>query len=234
MEIWKRLGRQPWVQKAIGLTAAQYLRLVYRTSNIQFEPPDIYELIDRELPVIVAMWHGQHALIPFVKGPNHRAKVLISKHRDGELNAIVAESFGLGTIRGSGDHGREFGRKGGVGAFREMLAALEEGYNVATTADVPKKARVAGLGIVKLAQMSGRPIIPVAITTSRRIVLDNWDKSVINLPFSDWGGVAGAAIRVPADADDSALERARQAVEDGMNAAMARSIEIADRAKPRG
>ena len=48
MAIWKRLGRQPWVQKAIGLTAAQYLRLVYRTSNVAFEPPNIYELIDSE------------------------------------------------------------------------------------------------------------------------------------------------------------------------------------------
>jgi len=36
------------------------------------------------------------------------------------------------------------------------------------TADVPKVSRVAGLGIVKIAQMSGRPIYPVAIATRRR------------------------------------------------------------------
>ena len=49
-----------------------------------------------------------------------------------------------------------------------MLGALEEGYNVALTADVPKVARVAGLGIVKLASASGRPIYPIAIATRRR------------------------------------------------------------------
>ncbi len=114
-----------------------------------------------------------------------------------------------------------------------MLAALEEGYNVATTADVPKEARVAGLGIVKLAQIRAARSIPVAIATSRRIVLDNWDSSVINLPFSDRGGVAGTAIRVPRNADDAALEAARQAVENGLNVAMARSIELADRSESR-
>ena len=64
-----------------------------------------------------------------------------------------------------------------------MLERSEEGYNVALTADVPKVARVAGLGVVKLAQYSGRPIYAVAIATSRRIELDNWDRTAINLPF---------------------------------------------------
>ena len=84
--------------------------------------------------------------------------MLISRHRDGEFNAIAAERLGIGTIRGSGDHGGAFHRKGGVGAFREMLQALEEKWNVATTADVPKRARVVGLGVIMLARESGRPI----------------------------------------------------------------------------
>ncbi len=32
----------------------------------------------------------------------------------------------MGTIRGSGDHGSEFHRKGGVGAFKAMVRALAE------------------------------------------------------------------------------------------------------------
>jgi lysophospholipid acyltransferase (LPLAT)-like uncharacterized protein len=74
----------------------------------------------------------------------------------------------LGTIRGWGSLGDGFVRKGGVGAFREMLTALDKGYNIALTADVPKVARVAGLGIVKLAGASGRPIYPMAIATRHR------------------------------------------------------------------
>jgi hypothetical protein len=181
------------------------------------------------MPVIVAMWHGQHFLMPFIKPPEFRGKVLISRHRDGEVNAIAAERLGVGTIRGSGSHGNDFSKKGGVSAFNEILAALKDGCNVALTADVPKVARKAGLGIVKIAQLSGRPILPIAIATSRRIELDNWDRTAINLPFSRGGGVAGAPIFVPADADAAALELARRAVEEALNAVTRRAYELADR-----
>ena len=139
--------------------------------------------------------------------------MLVSRHRDGEINALAAERLGVGAIRGSGHHGGGFIGKGGVSAFKEMLSALEEGYNVALTADIPKVARVAGLGIVKLASASGRPIYPIAIATRRRVELTNWDRTAINLPFGRGAGVAGEPVRVPADADGAALEAARRAVE---------------------
>jgi len=226
----KRLASAPWVQKTMGVAAAEYLRLVWNTSRFTLQPPDIYEAVTQHLPVIVAMWHGQHFLTPFIKPKteNYRAKVLVSRHRDGEINAIAAERLGIGTIRGSGAHGGEFARKGGVGAFREMLTALEEGYNIALTADVPKVARVCGLGIVKLASLSGRLIVPVAIATSRRIELNSWDRSAINLPFGRGARVVGALIRVPMDADDMTLNKARRAVEISLNAATDRAYEIVD------
>ena len=151
----------------------------------------------------------------------------MSRHRDGEINAITAERLGIGTIRGSGAHGGEFMRKGGVSAFWEMMAALKDGYSLGVTADVPKVARVAGRGIVMLARESGRPILPVAVTTSRRYELDNWDRTSINLPFGRAAAVAGPFIRVPPDADDAAVEQARRAVEDALNAATVRAREIA-------
>ena len=111
----------------------------------------------------------------------------------------------------------------------EMLDALHEGYHIALTADIPKVARVCGFGIVKLASVSGRPIYPMAIATSRRIALDNWDRTAINLlPFSRIGRVTGEPVRVPMDADDQALERARRAVEISLDAATARAYAIAD------
>jgi len=230
---WKRLGRKSWVrsprtQAAIGTVAANYLRFVVRTNSWIMHPSDVYDRIDPHMPIILAMWHGQHFLIPFVQRPHDRAKVMISRHRDGQLNAIVAEKLGVGVIRGSGAGGGEFLRKGGVSAFAGMLEALSEGYSVAMTADVPKVSRVAGLGIVKLAQMSGRPIVPVATTTSRRIELDNWDRSEINLPFGRRVAVAGEPIYVSADASATALEAARLATETGLNEATALAHDIAD------
>ena len=119
--------RSSWVQRALGVLAAEYLRLVWLTNRFSYDPADVYERVEPQMPAIFAFWHGQHFMTPFIKTKeSHRAKVLISRHRDGEFNAIAAERLGIGTIRGSGDHGGAFHRKGGVGAFREMLQALED------------------------------------------------------------------------------------------------------------
>jgi lysophospholipid acyltransferase (LPLAT)-like uncharacterized protein len=171
-------------------------------------------------PLILAFWHGQHFMTPFIKNKKeYRAKVLVSRHRDGEFNAIAAERLGIGTIRGSGDHGGAFHRKGGVGAFREMVQALQDNWNVATTADVPKRARVAGLGVIMLARESGRPILPFAMVTSRYIRLKNWDSTTINLPFGRGAVVGIDAVNVPPDADAETMEKLRQQVETYLNEA---------------
>ncbi len=225
------VGSSPFQQTA-GVVAAEYLRLVWKTTRFTIEPDGIYERFARDAPVIIAMWHGQHFLTPFIRRDEDRAKVLISRHRDGEVNALAAQRLGAGIIRGSGHHTGGFIGKGGVSAFKEMLGALDEGYNVALTADVPKVARVAGLGIVKLASASGRPIYPIAIATRRRVELRNWDRTTINLPFGRGGRVAGDPVRVPPDADGETLEAARRALELALDAATARAYALADR--PRG
>ena len=217
------------VQQTVGTLGAWYLRFVWATSTQVLEPADIYERV--QTPAIIAMWHGQHFLMPFIKKANaeHRAKVLISRHRDGEVNAIAAEKLGIGTIRGSGAHNGEFHRKGGVSAFTEMLDALKDGYNVAMTADVPKISRIAGMGVIKLAQHSQRPIYGVAIASSRRKELNNWDRTAINLPFSRIALVASEAITVDANADAAMLEAKRLEVQNELNRLTRRAYEIADR-----
>jgi lysophospholipid acyltransferase (LPLAT)-like uncharacterized protein len=218
----RRIAPTPAVQRLIGFLAAEYLRLVWCTNRLTIEPADLYNIMRPQLPVIIAMWHGQHFMVPFLSR-GHRVKVLISRHRDGEYNAIAAERLGIGTIRGSGDHGSAFHRKGGVGAFKEMVRALEQGYNVALTADVPKRSRIAGLGIIMLARQSGRPIMPFAMVTSRYWRLKNWDQTTINLPFGRGALVGGEIIMVPPDADAEKMEELRARLETTLNDAMTRA-----------
>jgi hypothetical protein len=229
MQFWRRIGRQQWAKTALGVVAAEYVRFVGKTTRLTVEPANAWDRAEADMPIIIAFWHGQHLLATNARKPGYRAKMLVSRHHDGEVNAIAAERLGVGTIRGSGNHEGGFVHKGGVAAFQAMLDALGEGYSVALSADVPKVSRVAGLGIIKLAQVSGRPIHAVAIATRWRIVLDNWDRSTINLPFSRGAGVIPEPLRVPADADDAALEAARQELENRLNAATARAYEIVDR-----
>jgi lysophospholipid acyltransferase (LPLAT)-like uncharacterized protein len=216
--------RSSWLQRALGLLAAEYLRLVWLTNKFSYDPPDVYEIVEPRMPAIFAFWHGQHFMTPFIKTKDsYRAKVLISLHRDGEFNAIAAERLGIGLIRGSGDHGSAFHRKGGVGAFKEMVRALAENYNVAMTADVPKRSRIAGLGVIMLARESGRPIMPFAMATSRFVRLKNWDRTTINLPFGRGALVGIEEVFVPADADAATMEKLRQQLEVNLNEATRRA-----------
>ena len=229
-KLLRNVLRSSWVQQAVGFLAAEYLRLVWLTNKFSFDPPGVYEIVEPQQPVILAFWHGQHFLTPFIKTKeSHRGKVLISRHRDGEFNAIAAERFGIETIRGSGDHGSAFHRKGGVGAFKEMVRALADGYNVASTADVPKRSRVAGLGIIMLARESGRPIVPFAMATSRFIRLNNWDRTTINLPFGRGALVGIEGIFVPPDADAETMEKLRVQLETVLNEATRRAYAQVDR-----
>jgi len=225
----RELGRTGWVQHTAGFVAAEFLRLVWWTNRFTYYPADIYERMEPEMPLIIAFWHGQHFMMPFLKRKKYPAKVLVSRHRDGEINAIAAERLEVGTVRGSGDHGNSFHRKGGVAAFKAMLKVLDERVNMALTADVPKVSRKAGLGIIMLARESGRPILPVAIATSRFKRLNNWDRSVIHLPFGRGVIAASDVIKVPRDADEATMEILRAKLETDLNVLTRRAYAIVGR-----
>ena len=220
----KRLGRTRFVQEALGLLLAAYIRLVRRTNRFATEPPDLDAFIAGQTPLIVAMWHGQHFMISYAWPKSiARMAALISRHGDGGANAAALRRLGVLPIRGSGGRADRMRHKGGVPAMREMLRALREGVSVAITADVPKRARVAGVGIVTLARLSGRPIAPVAVVTSRRFDFKSWDRASLGKPFGRGAIVVGDLIHVPGDADEATMEARRKAVEAGLDAVHARA-----------
>jgi lysophospholipid acyltransferase (LPLAT)-like uncharacterized protein len=223
----KRLGQMKFVQEALGFVLAAYIRLIRVSNRFAIEPPDIDAAIAGQTPVIVAMWHGQHFMISFAWPKSiARMAALISRHGDGGVNAAALRRLGVLPVRGSGGRADRMQKKGGVPALREMLRLLDGGFSVAITADVPKTARVAGLGIVTLARLSGRPIVPTAVTTSRRFDFKTWDRASLGKPFGRGAIVIGDLIHVRADADDAELEAARGAVEKGLDAAHARAYAL--------
>jgi len=222
--MFKRFVKSRYGQEALGFLLASYLRLVKRTSNFVSEPADLEPVFRRETPAIGAMWHGQHLMLSF-SWPQAIARVaaLISRSGDGSMQAAALRRLGVIPVRGSGGRPGRVQRKGGAPALRGLLRALEGGASVAMTADVAKVARVAGLGIVMLARLSGRPILPIAVVAKRRIDFKSWDRASIGLPFNRCAIVIGDPIRVAPDADDAAMEAARRAVEEGLDAVHARA-----------
>lgn len=229
----RRVGRSEFAQEAIGFLLANYLRLVQHTSWRTTVPEDLDAYIAGKTPLIAAMWHGQHLMMPLARPITmDRLAVLISRHEDAGAQASAARRLGITPIRGSGGPIDRQYYKGGAPALRELLRQLESGSSVALTADVPKVARVAGTGIVTLAKLSGRPIVPTAVVASRRVQFESWDRATLGLPLSRAVVVAGDFIRVAPDADAAALERARLAVQEGLDEAHRRGYAMVGATDP--
>ncbi|MBS0232771.1 MAG: lysophospholipid acyltransferase family protein [Proteobacteria bacterium] len=213
-----------------GMTSrcvAGLIRTVRRTSRTIYEPHNFFDHLRSQVPFIMAMWHGQFMMLPDLNTREYRVEAMVARHGDAELVARVLAQFGISAIRGAGAGGRRRNR-GGAYALRAAVKALENGSIVAMTADVPPKhPRISGEGVVTLARMSGRPIIPVAAATSRFLVLNTWSKMTVNLPFSRLAWVAGDPIFVSADADDEEMERVRLKVQNTLNDVTARAYELA-------
>jgi 3-deoxy-D-manno-octulosonic-acid transferase len=223
----RRLQESEFFLNAAGKLAALHIRTVFATSKVVREPAGMDAYLEKLNPMIVAMWHGQFLLLPLIKPKTVPVHNMVAKHADGEMIGRALLHFDMGLIRGAGagDSGKD---RGGSAALRAALRALRANITVAMTTDIPPgPARVAGMGIVTLARMSGRPIVPLAMATARFITLPTWSRFTINLPFTKLAMVAGSPIYVPRDADESAMEGFRLLVEAAMNEATGRAYKLA-------
>jgi lysophospholipid acyltransferase (LPLAT)-like uncharacterized protein len=223
------LTRSTAVQRAAGRAAAGYLKFVRATSRIVAEPVDFPAAYAPLWPVIITAWHGEHMLTPFVLRSGQDIRVLISRSGDGEIGAAFAAAFGCSVIRGAGGPARKSRKRGGAAALRSMLRALEDGASVAMTADVPKLSRVVGAGIITLARLSGRPIVPIAVAARHHVRLErSWDQFALGLPFGRIAMVAGDPMVIPSGHDEANLEQRRSALAAALDATVVRAYELAN------
>ncbi|MHB1103389.1 MAG: lysophospholipid acyltransferase family protein [Devosia sp.] len=226
------LKDHPFVRWLTGaVLIGGYLRLIKLTSKVVADPPDWWERVQADWPVIGVSWHGQsnlaYACIPETKN----LALLISNHPDGRMAAAVARSFGYRTVDGSGASERQGQGTGGLTAFRNMLKALKSGTTLFATANIPPiPDRNVSLGMIALARRSGRPVFAIATASSRRKVLDRvWDKMQINYPFSTIAFAAEGPLWMT---DEKVTNEAYAAQLKGMlDRALERAFAIADAGK---
>lgn len=221
------IAGSPAVKQALASAITGVLRFVKATNRVVAGSSDPYAYVRPHEPVIVALWHGQHLMAPAYTPRDIKVTALFSRSADAELNALVAEKLGFSVVRGSGGRGGHDAQKGGARALIVLKRMLDEGRNVAMIADIPHGTpREAGLGIVTLARLSGRPILPLAVATSRRKVLEkSWDKTAINLPFGRAAIVLGDPVFVAADSD---AEAKRHEVTGALNAVTQKAYGLVD------
>lgn len=156
--------------------ASWIIRILYRMLRIEF--------IDEAIPsafwkrgeqVILSFWHDQLLLMVMgYRGPG--ARILISPSKDGELIARTMESFGQGAVRGSSS-------RGGSSALRELVRLGKQPFDLVVTPDGPKGPRHhVKPGVVQLARLTGRPVVPMAFACSRGHRFASWDRFLLPLP----------------------------------------------------
>lgn len=229
--IRKPLAQSRFVKNVLASAIVGAFKFICMTNRRAKGSDDLYRALDEYSPAIFALWHGQHLLAPVVAPSDHQFTALFSRSADAELNALVAEKLGVDVVRGSGGReGEHEIKKGGARALIQLKRAIDKGSDVVMIADIPHGApRSAGLGIIMLGRLTGRPIVPFAIATSRRKVLErSWDKTTINLPFGRLSAVVGEPVYVTADADESEMEQLRRQLTDALNNSTLRAYNLVD------
>jgi lysophospholipid acyltransferase (LPLAT)-like uncharacterized protein len=142
---------------------------------------------------------------------------LVSPSVDGELGAMLVRRFGGAVIRGSSTHT-------GARALRDYYQALvRENISPVITPDGPRGPRFKFKpGAILLAQMSGRPILPMAYAASRAWLI-HWDKFVLPQPLARVAVAIGPPRYVPRVTDAAGLE----ALQSGMERELQRLYAVA-------
>ena len=125
---------------------------------------------------------------------------LISPSVDGELGAMMVRRIGRGLIRGSSTHT-------GARALRDYYQALiRDALSPVITPDGPRGPRFKFKpGAILLAQMSGRPMLPMSYAATRAWLI-KWDKFVIPMPFARVAIAIGPPRYVPRVTDAATLQ----------------------------
>lgn len=195
--------------------AAVLMRVIHRLNRCEILDEESVQLLRAEgRGVILSFWHEQlFLMILGYHGPGGR--VLISGSRDGELIARTMKCFGMGSVRGSS-------RRGGRAAFRELVQLGKEPLDLVITPDGPKgPRRELKDGLVELARITGRPVVPMAFVSSRGHRFASWDRFFLPYPFGRGIYAYGEAVQyLPGEASESFKARILAA----MNANEARAI----------
>ncbi len=227
----RRLVRSDFSYELLSSTVTAYLRLVWATSRLTSEPTSSQAVFDRNAPMIITTWHSEAFLLPLLRAREYPVDVLVSRAGDGEIISRSLHKLGCGTVRGAGatDRSRMF-EKGSVAAFRGLKASIDSGHSVVMTADFDRKSRgTVSPGIVALARLTQRPIIPAVVVTHNRFHVGSWDRSAFNLPFGRAVFIHAGPILVPRRATETEVEEKRLEVERALTDIAARAYAIADR-----
>lgn len=173
----------------------------------------VEDIFNQKGNVIFAFWHNRFMLIPYLYRRlfgDRESVTLISQSRDGEYLVQGLKYFRTDVVRGSSS-------RGGSEALKKLVNEIREGKDCAITPDGPRGPRyVVQGGTATLAILSKTPIIPVSYSSSRKKILNSWDRTIITLPFGKTVLIFGDPIYPYIDGRKTDMEKLRRRIEDEM------------------
>lgn len=201
---------------------------VYAMMRLQEKFTHIYEYNNPNIaPCIYVMWHANQFLVHGIEDKAHLS-ILISNSIDGEIVARAVEKWGFKVVRGSSN------KKGAVESTMQMLNRLKNGECVGIMIDGPSgPLHKVKNGAIKLAQMSGAPIIPAFWYSPQKtfVSLPSWDKMKTPLGDCNILNLYGEPIYVTKDASNEELAQIRENVKIALLDLEAKAPEIYNEAK---
>ena len=198
----------------IAPLSAYYLsRGILSTCKLTVENADFFEKRARNgKNMIFVSWHNRLLVLPyyyyFLYNFTNLA-MMVSHSKDGEIMKRLLEKYKIEAIRGSSS-------RGGSSAVKTMIRIAKSGKDTAVALDGSKGPRYeVQPGALLLAQLTGLPLVPLTYDTTRKKVLNTWDKMIIPLPFGHIHAKFADPIFVPREAKD--LEPYRFQLQETMN-----------------
>ncbi len=208
MRIFKHFSKTSIGQKFVGFIFYYISNLIARSIRWEyFEQSKKSTIFNNQNKYIFCCWHNKLFLGPHLLPRNRVINALQSSHSDGMITSLAFKYLGINVILGSS-------KRGGMLAFRKMVKRLQSGESIAITPDGPKgpKEQVKE-GIIKLAQITNTPIIPLVWTTKKYKTINSWDNFVLPYPFSKGMYCFGKPIKIKKNINIDKLELERQNLE---------------------
>ena len=208
MRVLKRFSKTSAGQKLIGFIFYFITKLVSCSIRWEyFEQSKKSNIYNNKHKYIFCCWHNRLFLGPHLLPRNRVINALQSSHSDGMITSLAFQYLGMNVILGSS-------KKGGMQAFRKMVKRLQLGESIAITPDGPKgpKENVKE-GIIKLAQITNTPIIPLVWVTRKSKIINSWDNFVLPYPFSKGIYCFGKPIKIKKNINIDKIELERQNLE---------------------
>jgi lysophospholipid acyltransferase (LPLAT)-like uncharacterized protein len=207
-------GRRFVYRIAVWL-ARLIIETLWRTCRIRVVgEAQLHELVAKHGAVVPVCWH-QHLLMAaryLVSKPGGlKPGFMISPSVDGEAPTWLAQRYGAHVVRGSGSYT-------GVRALRGVYQAIvKDGISPGVTPDGPRGPRFKFKpGAIFTAQISGKPVVPIAFAAKPAFVLKTWDKFVLPVPFSRIVIAIGEPYVPPKRMNDEEMQAAQEMMEQRM------------------